>query len=200
VPEKKHIAVYPHLSDDNTRICDACYFSIRRDYPAQAVTPAAAIAAHTQNMVSSVKRRLTIGMETAERKKDSSQQDMLAARTPAGHTRGYDALSPGSKRARAFSTVDASAVTVTDECVIVREHMLMLLISLVSCGRFTAKLASGDLAVPAYVLSQRDITTPVQLFPEISDSPHRQCPGELKLTSKKGFLVRSSISVGHELD
>ena len=156
-----------------------------------------AIASHTQDMVSSVKRRL---MKTAERKKDSSQQDMLAARTPAGHTRGYDALSPGSKRARAFSTVDASAVTVTDECFIVREHMLMLLISLVSCGRFTAKLASGDLAVPAYVLSQRDITTPVQLFPETSDSPHRQCPGELKLTSKKGFLVRSSISVGHELD
>ena len=140
-------------------------------------------------MVSSVKRRLTIGMETAERKKNSLiYQDMLADRTP------------GSKRARAFATVDASAVSVTDECVIVREHMLMLLISLVSCGRFTAKLASGDLAVPAYVLSQRDITTPVQLFPETSDSPHRQCPGELKLTSKKGFLVRSSISVGHELD
>ena len=53
VPEKKHLAVYPHLSDDNNRICDACYFSIRRDYPAQPVTPAAAIASHTQDMVSS---------------------------------------------------------------------------------------------------------------------------------------------------
>ena len=98
------------------------------------------------------KRRLTQGVAEAERRKDGNFQDMLDDRTPAGNTRRFDTLSPHSKRARAFSTVDASAVAVTDECVIVREHMFLLLISLVSCGRLTSKHASGDLALPAYLL------------------------------------------------
>ena len=193
-PASERGRIYPHISSDNQKLCEACYKRLQPLY-AVTVTPVAAIANHTQALVTTGKRRLTQGVAEAERRKDGNFQDMLDDRTPAGNTRRFDTLSPHSKRARAFSTVDASAVAVTDECVIVREHMLLLLISLVSCGRFTSKLASGDLALPAYVLTHRDVIAPTQLFSEATDGPSRQCPGELKLTSKKGLVVGRSSSL-----
>ena len=72
----------------------------------------------------------------------------------------------------------------TDDSVCVREHLILLLMSMVTCGRFTAKLGQGSLDVPAYLHCIEEISVSTR-GESTDDIP---CPGEMVLVDKTGLV------------
>lgn len=169
--------VYPFLSASDNKQCCVCYLRINRTLSSATSTPEP-----SAGLIVSKKRRMTQTDKEVERLRELHKHS-----TPAGHTRSFDNLSPNSQRKRVFLRRNPALDLKSDESVIVREHLLLLLMSMVTCGRLVQKLQEGSLDVPAYLScpSVPFVYSPTSCTPAATlDS----CPGDLTLVKKEGML------------
>ena len=118
-------AVYPLMSDINNKQCCGCETRLRSQTKAQRAqtTP-------SQGTITSRKRRLT---DNAVAEAAVTLAPTVSG-VPAQGTRGFSSRSTPEKKRLVFGARSPRLDLKTDDSVCVREHLILLLMSMVTCG------------------------------------------------------------------
>lgn len=172
---------YPFYSEDNNKQCCNCYRQLKATFT-QRSTPSGGTLKTKRPRISQAEAQSMLTTDVAQLFSPSDSG-------PAAGTRAFAELPREKKLKRAFAARPPPiSLRPTDECVVVREHLLLLLISMVTCGRFTAKKMEGSLLVPAYLSTRQPAVSDTNTDDADTDTDPAKCSGELILVRKTGML------------